>query len=119
MIKKWIVREVDAEQVAKLSDELNITETTAKILINREITDTEAAKNFLSPENAPFFNPFLMRGMSAAVERISRAIERGEKICVYGDYDVDGMTASAILIRTLKKFGASVTSYIPQRSEGY
>ncbi|MBQ7454067.1 MAG: single-stranded-DNA-specific exonuclease RecJ, partial [Selenomonadaceae bacterium] len=83
------------------------------------IRDAQSAKNFLEPEDAPFNDPFTMKGMREAVERITRAIDEHEKVCVYGDYDVDGMSASAILIRTLKKIGANVESYIPARAEGY
>ena len=119
MQKKWIIKKDDAPTVKKFSAELGVTELTAKILIHRGITEVEDAKIFLSPETAPFHDPFLMKGMRDAVERIIVAIEGEEKICVYGDYDVDGMTASAILTRTLKKLGAKVENYIPARSEGY
>ena len=119
MQKKWIIKEDDFETVKKFSAELGVTELTAKILLHREITEVEDAKKFLNPEDAPFYNPFEMLGMRDAVDRIIIAIEGGEKICVYGDYDVDGMSASAILTRTLKKLGANVENYIPARSEGY
>ena len=119
MRKRWIVRTSDAATVQKISAELNVSELTAKVLYHRGIRDAESAKNFLEPEAAPFNDPFIMSGMTEAVDRISRAIDDGENICVYGDYDVDGMSASAILIRTLTKLGARVTSYIPDRSEGY
>ena len=119
MQKKWIMRKDDAATVKKICDALGVTELTAKILVHRGITEVDDAKIFLNPEDAPFHNPFEMFGMSAAVERIIFAIENGEKICVYGDYDVDGMTASAILTRTLKNFGAIVENYIPARAEGY
>lgn len=119
MRKRWILRESNADAVQKLSSELGVSELTAKILCHRGIRDAQAAKNFLEPEAAPFNDPFAMKGMRAAVDRIKRALSVDEKICVYGDYDVDGMSASAILIRTLRKLGARVDSYIPDRSEGY
>ena len=119
MQKKWIIKNDDAEKISRLSKSLGVTELTAKILIHRDIIEVEAAKNFLNAESAPFHNPFDMLGMADAVDRIGAAIEGGEKICVYGDYDVDGVSASAILIRTLKRLGANVESYIPARSEGY
>ncbi|MBR6012848.1 MAG: single-stranded-DNA-specific exonuclease RecJ [Selenomonadaceae bacterium] len=119
MQKKWIIKTDDPVKVSRLSKALGITELTAKILIHRGITRVEDAENFLNPENAPFNNPFDMLGMNTAVERIISAINDGEKICVYGDYDVDGVSASAIMIRALKRFGADVESYIPKRSEGY
>ena len=119
MRKKWIVKESNPIEVRKIAETLGVSELTAKILYQRGIRDAESAKNFLEPENAPFKDPFLMLGMTEAVERIKKALENGEKICVYGDYDVDGMSASAILIRTLRNLGGWVESYIPDRSEGY
>lgn len=119
MQKKWIIKNDDAEKISQLSATLGVTELTAKILLHRGITEVEDAKNFLNPENAQFFDPFLMKGMTDAVDRIGAAIDGGEKICVYGDYDVDGVSASTILIRTLKRLGAEVQGYIPERSEGY
>jgi len=119
MQKKWIIKKDNYETVQKLSEKLGVTELTAKILVHRGITEVEDAKIFLNPETAPFYNPFEMLGMRDAVDRIIVAIEGEEKICVYGDYDVDGMSASAILTRTLKKLGAEVENYIPARSEGY
>ena len=119
MRKKWIVREANAESVRAVAEALGVSELTAKVLYHRGIKDAQAAKNFLEPEAAPFNDPFTMKGMKIAVDRIIQALNAGEKICVYGDYDVDGMSASAILIRTLRKFNAQVESYIPARSEGY
>ena len=119
MRKKWIVKESNPFDVKRISSELGISELTAKILNHRGIKNAQAAKNFLDPEAAPFNDPFLMRGMREAIDRIKKALDEHEKICIYGDYDVDGMSASAILIRTLKNLGAWVESYIPDRSEGY
>ena len=119
MRKKWIVRDANPFDLKKISGEPEISELTARILYQRGIRDAQAMKNFLEPEAAPFHDPFLMRGMREAVDRIKQAIDAHEKICVYGDYDVDGMSASAILIRTLRKFDAWVENYIPDRSEGY
>ena len=119
MRKKWIVKEADTVTVRAIAEALGVSELTAKILYHRGIKDAQAAKNFLAPEAAPFYDPFVMTGMRVAVDRIVKALDAHEKICVYGDYDVDGMSASAILIRTLKKFGAQVESYIPARAEGY
>ena len=119
MRKKWLLRDDDPLEVKKIADELGISELTAKILYHRGIKDAAAAKNFLEPEAAPFNDPFLMLGMREAVDRIKKALSAHEKICIYGDYDVDGMSASAILIRTLRKYGANVESYIPDRTEGY
>ena len=119
MRKKWIVKEADESIVQAISKALGVSELTAKVLYHRGIRDAQSAKDYLAPEAAKFHDPFLMLGMREAVDRIKQALDTHEKICVYGDYDVDGMSASAILIRTLRKFGADVESYIPARSEGY
>lgn len=119
MRKKWIVKEADAAKVQEISNALGVSELTAKVLYHRGIRDAQSAKNFLEPEAAPFNDPFLMLGMNVAVDRIKKALAAREKICIYGDYDVDGMSASAILIRTLRRLGAQVESYIPARAEGY
>ncbi len=121
MQKSWKLIKDDETIVKKLADELNISELTAKILFHRGITNVEEAEIFLNPESKQEFNnPFLMKGMSKAVERIIKAIDNQEKIVIYGDYDVDGMTSSALMVRTLKNLGATVDFYIPDRqNEGY
>ena len=120
MRKKWIVRAAEAANVLEIAEALGVSELTAKVLYHRGIRDAQSAKNFLEPENAPFNDPFALKGMRASVDRIKQALAAQEKICIYGDYDVDGMSASAILIRTLRRHGAQyVESYIPDRSEGY
>lgn len=119
MRKKWIIRESEPFDALRFAEETNLSPITAKILYNRGIRDVQAAKNFMEPEKSPFHDPFIMRGMREAVDKIKQAIAAQEKICVYGDYDVDGMSASAILTRTLRKLGANVENYIPDRSEGY
>ena len=106
-------------EVDKLVNALGITELTAKILVNREITEVDDARIFLNPEIQNFFDPFLMKDMDAAVDRIIAAINRREKVCVYGDYDVDGMSGTALLTRALKRYGLKVVPYIPRRVEGY
>ncbi|MBR1859171.1 MAG: single-stranded-DNA-specific exonuclease RecJ [Selenomonadaceae bacterium] len=121
MQKKFILYDEDETLVKNLAAQLNITELTAKILCHRGITTVEDAKIFLNPETEQKFNnPFLMKGMDSAVNRIIQAINNKEKIVIYGDYDVDGMTASSIMLRALKKFNVQVESYIPDRqTEGY
>ena len=119
MRKKFVVKQENKLEVDKLVNALGISEVTAKILVNRDITDIESARKFLNPELQKFFDPFLMKDMRAAVERIIKAINGGEKICVYGDYDVDGMSGTALLTRALKKLGGKVIPYIPRRVEGY
>ena len=119
MQKKFVLLEDDESIVKNLTEELKITELTAKILFHRGITNINDAENFLNPDKQSFNDPFLMKGMNQAVERILKAIDKDEKIIVYGDYDVDGMTATSILVRALKKLNAQVKFYIPAREEGY
>lgn len=119
MRKKWIVKEADASSVKAVAEALGVSELTATVLYHRGIRDAQSAKDFLEPEAATFHDPFELLGMREAIDRIKRALDAHEKICVYGDYDVDGMSASAILIRALRKLGADVESYIPVRTEGY
>ncbi len=119
MQKKFLVKEENKVEVNKLVKALGISELTAKILVNRDITDVESARQFLNPEEVDFFDPFLMHGMNAAVDRIIKAIDDGETICVYGDYDVDGMAGTALLTRKLRQLGGKVITYIPRRVEGY
>lgn len=88
----------------------------SQVLKARGLSDTTDLENFLKPT---FENPFMMSGMRQAVTRIEQAIKNGEKITVFGDYDVDGVSATAIMFRTLSDLGASVDTYIPKRSEGY
>lgn len=119
MQKKFLVKQENKSEVDKLVKALGISELTAKILVNREITDVETARTFLNPDAMDFFDPFLMSGMNAAVDRIIAAINTGETICVYGDYDVDGMAGTALLTRKLRQIGGKVITYIPRRVEGY
>lgn len=119
MQKKFFVKPANKSAVDKLKSELGISEIAAKILVNRDIDDVESARNFLNPETQNFFDPFLMKDMNVAVDRIIAAINGGEKICVYGDYDVDGMSGTALLVRALKNFGGKAVPYIPRRVEGY
>lgn len=90
-----------------------------QLLFNRGITNAGDAQNFLTSEG-PMFDPFLMTGMEQAADRLLKAIDRGEKIVVYGDYDVDGVTATALMVQVLRAMGARAQEYIPNRfEEGY
>ena len=119
MLKEWKRYEA-APEAKKLARELDVTELTAQALWHRGFRTPEEAQEFLHPEEMPFHDPFLMKDMEAAVERIERAIKKREKIVVYGDYDVDGMTATALLVHNLRALGALTSYYIPDRKkEGY
>ncbi len=117
---RWLFPPVDSEAVARLSRELNISPLVALLLVRRGIEKPEAAHHFLHPSLSHLHDPFLMVDMRVAVERLRRAIERQEKILIYGDYDVDGTMAVVVLLAALRALGASVEPYIPHRlTEGY
>ncbi|HEU5236908.1 MAG TPA: single-stranded-DNA-specific exonuclease RecJ [Pyrinomonadaceae bacterium] len=106
--------------MAELSASLGVSPIVAGLLIARGYADAEAAKNFLSPSLGHLHDPFLMRGMSEAVSRLLRAIDQNEPILIYGDYDVDGTTGTAVLLRALRMLGATAGFHVPHRfTEGY
>ncbi|MFP5264974.1 MAG: single-stranded-DNA-specific exonuclease RecJ [Blastocatellia bacterium] len=118
--KRWIQTRCDSGCVARLARELRLTEVTATLLANRGITEPGTAYKFLNPSIADLHDPFKMAGMEEAVARIFQAIERKEKILIYGDYDVDGTTSTVILKKALGLIGADVSYYIPERlKDGY
>ena len=117
--KRWETCSEDGFDVSSLK-ELGVSSLTARILSNRGITDLDQAQRFLSPSLADLPDPFTLKDMDKAVSRILRAILKKEKIILYGDYDVDGTTATALLLLFLKKVGAMVDFYVPHRlKEGY
>ena len=121
MDKRWKYKaKGDSEIIDKLSKELNINKTLVNILVQRGIDSFDKARDFFRPKLEHLHDPFLMRDMEKAVDRISRAISNGEHILIYGDYDVDGTTAVALLYSYLKNFYYNVDFYIPDRyREGY
>jgi len=120
MQKSWSIKPFDRERAQALSRDCNISPILARLLVNRRINDAAEAKQFLYGDISSSFDPFLLKGMDKAVERISRAVSLKEKIMAYGDYDVDGITSVALLLIILKELGADVIPYIPNRmDEGY
>ncbi len=123
METKWILNQpVDKQQVAEIVKVLNIDENLATLLVQRGITNYEEAKTFFRPSLSQLHDPFLMKDMDKAVERVIRAINDGEKVLIYGDYDVDGTTAVAVVYTYLKRFfkKKKIEFYIPDRyEEGY
>ncbi len=121
MKKRWVLKnQGDPEAIASLSKELNVSFHIANLLVQRGITNYDTARDFFRPELSQLHDPFLMKDMDIAVERINRAIQEGEKILVYGDYDVDGTSAVALVYSFLKKHHDAVDFYIPDRYlEGY
>ncbi len=123
MNKKWECIELDNEKiknVEKIENEYGISNLLAKILVNRNLTQKEDIDLFLKPTRHDFHNPYLMPDMALAVDRIIKAINNKEKILIYGDYDVDGITSITVVENFLLERGAIVTQYIPNRlNEGY
>ena len=120
MNKKWEYYEPNEEKIKEISEKNNISKLLAKILVNREITEEKQIETFLNPTRNDFYDPFLMPDMEKAVERILKAIENQEKVIIYGDYDVDGITSITVLKKFLSERGLETGYYIPNRlKEGY
>ena len=120
---KWNYTPPTTEQsnaTKELGDKLGMSPTLASLLIRRGITTESAAKRFFRPQLADLINPFLMKDMDAAVDRLNDAMGHKERILVYGDYDVDGCTAVALVYKFLRQFYSNIDYYIPDRyDEGY
>ncbi len=120
MTKRWDIKTPDPFLQKTLSDALGVHPIIAQLMVNRGIISIGEAQAFLSADLPSLFNPFLLTDMDRAVERIEKARLAQEKILIYGDYDVDGVTSSALLRRTLKRLGLNAINYIPHRmEEGY
>lgn len=121
MEKRWIYKQTPPrEAVDKLSQEININPYLSTILVQRGTNDFESAKAYFRPKLEELHDPFLMKDMQQAVDRLKRAIDTQEKILVYGDYDVDGTTAVALVYSYLRAFHPNCAVYIPDRhKEGY
>src|SRR5947207_5506843 len=118
--KRWIVREHDAEGAASLARVLGVSPIMAALLIKRGCADERSARLFLSPTYDQLHEPYRMLGMKEAVVRLQKAIATEERVLLYGDYDVDGTTGTAVLLRALKLLGANAGFHIPHRfTEGY
>lgn len=121
MNKKWEICEYEEEIVKKVASENQVSELIATILVNREVVDKREVEMFLNPTRNDFHNPYLMPDMEQAVARLETAIKENEKMIIYGDYDVDGVTSITVLKKFLKDRGmTNVGYYIPKRlDEGY
>jgi len=119
--KRWVIKDVDDEKlITSLSKEINISKTISKLLVQRGIDTYEKAKQFFRPGIDDLIDPFLMKDMNQAVDRIGTAINRHERILVYGDYDVDGTTSVALIFSFFKTIYDNLGYYIPDRyDEGY
>jgi len=115
----WTIRPCPHRQASGLAKELGLSEITASVLVRRGYGDPEVARAFLAGEQ-PLHDPFLLGDMGAAVERIRAAIAAGKRICVHGDYDVDGICATVLAVLVLRELGAEVEWHLPSRfEEGY
>ncbi len=118
--KMWIYNRIEEEEVIKLSKELNISKLLSKVFLSRGINDKEYIEKYLNPKLDDLNDPFLLIDMNKAIERIKTALLNNERITIYGDYDVDGVTSTFILYDFLRSQGGNVDFYIPDRElEGY
>lgn len=117
---RWLIPQLDPEQAGRLADGLGLSLPAARVLLNRGYRDPAAARRFLSPSLEDLHDPWLLRGMSAALERLRRAIAAHENILLYGDYDVDGTTSVVILKKAIELAGGQAGVFIPHRiRDGY
>jgi single-stranded-DNA-specific exonuclease len=120
MPKRWHIRPHDPAHIARLEREAGVSAVVAQLLIGRGICDPHAARSFLDPKLNGLREPDELPGLPAAADRLMAAIAAKRPIVVYGDYDADGMTATAILMECLRLLGATVSFYVPNRiDEGY
>lgn len=120
--KEWVFLDenIDEAAVRRLEDSFGLSYLAAKVMVNRGYSSPEAAARFLGKNRDCFHSPALLADMDKAVRRIRAAVDGGEKITVYGDYDVDGITSTALMVRALRELGAETDAYIPDRRlEGY
>lgn len=117
---RWRLKPCDRRQAERLAAELAVHPVIARLLLIRGISDAEAARRFLRPGPELCHDPMRMKGMREAVARLRKALDAGEKMLVYGDYDADGVCSTALMIRLLRRLGANFDYYIPDRlHEGY
>ncbi|UVT16748.1 MAG: single-stranded-DNA-specific exonuclease RecJ [Nitrospira sp.] len=116
--KLWVVRQVDPVQRGLISRALSISSATASLLLNRGVTSVDQATAWMSPIKT--HDPFLIPDMERAIDRLHQAMRRHERVCFYGDYDVDGMSATSIYLSFFRGLGAEARAYVPHRlREGY
>ena len=117
---KWVLAESDEAAISALAERAGLHPLVARLMVNRGIAEPAAARAFLDCELSSLSGPGIFSGMGRAVSRIQKAVSGGEKITVYGDYDVDGVTGASLLYLALRSLGADVECYLPDRmSEGY
>ncbi len=120
MQKRWVVQKHDHDAAKRFAAEMNVSPLLAALLIGRGFDSVPTATKFLNPDYDDLLEPFLLKGMNEAVERILLAADRGERVLVWGDYDVDGTTGTTVLRRVFESLGIESQYHIPNRfSEGY
>src|SRR5438874_481989 len=120
MLRRWVLPDTNADRVSSLSAALGIGTPAAKVLVHRGFADADSAGRFLHPSLDELHDPLLMRDMPAALERLERAIRAGEKILIYGDYDVDGTSSVVVLTKAIELAGGAASYHIPHRlKDGY
>src|SRR5258708_7326430 len=120
MQKRWIIQKHDHKRAADFAKTLGTSPLIAALLIARGYDSETAAEGFLTPKITDLHDPLLLKGIGEAIDRIQKAIKKGEKILIWGDYDVDGTTGTVVLRRALKELGAETGYHIPNRfTEGY
>lgn len=116
----WIIKEAEEAHVKELQQRTGLTKIAARFLVQRQITDADEVNEFLTADENKLHDPYLMKDMARAVERIKTAVENEERILVFGDYDADGVTSTSLLYSALKQLDADAGYYVPNRfTEGY
>src|SRR5689334_19978883 len=120
LARKWVLRPRDGAVTEQLATALNVSPIVAGLLASRGYADRATAETFLKPSLDHLHDPFLMKGIPEAVQRLLYAIDQKQPILIYGDYDVDGTTGTAVLLRALRMLGATAGYHVPHRfTEGY
>jgi single-stranded-DNA-specific exonuclease len=116
---KVSIKEPDQAHVRTLEKELGVSNLVAKILVARGMTTAQEAYSFLNPRLEELSDPFLLPDIDKGVARVLKALKLKEPICIYGDYDADGVTSCALMVNFFRELGISPLIYIPERREGY
>jgi len=116
----WKVTEIEEASVSKLAEKIGLSKIATRFLVQRGMKNKEEVDAFLHMDESALHDPFLLKNMDKAVNRIHEAIKSEERILVFGDYDADGVTSTSLMYMTLKLLGANVGFYVPNRfTEGY
>ncbi len=120
MNRNWLVSKTNPEFLKYLSQQTSVSRVLAQVLVNRGMNNADLIKEFLDPSLSNIRDPFLMPDMATAIHRIKMAVDRNETVFIHGDYDADGITATALLVSAFKKMGLKISYHIPNRmTEGY